>query len=120
MFIKANVADFPVEVMCELLGGSRSGDNAWASRAESTRAAAADRAPAAAIRIAHAASRGRYGSPRVHAAQRTHGRQVGRKRVARLMRGCVPVADILFASVMPPQRHGHGPRTTPGWVRQHR
>lgn len=86
MFIKANVADFPVEVMCEVLGVSRSGYYAWASRAESTRAAA-DRALAAAIRTAHAASRGRYGSPRVHAELRAHGRQVSRKRVARLMRG---------------------------------
>ena len=37
MFIKANVADFPVEVMCEVLGVSRSGYYAWASRAESAR-----------------------------------------------------------------------------------
>ena len=86
MFIKANVADFPVEVMCEVLGVSRSGYYAWASRAESARAAA-DRALAAEIRTAHAASRGRYGSPRVHAELRAHGRRVGRKRVARLMRG---------------------------------
>jgi transposase InsO family protein len=42
---------------------------------------------AAEIRTAHTASRGRYGSPRVHAALRDHGRRIGRKRVARLMRG---------------------------------
>jgi transposase InsO family protein len=86
MFIKANVADFPVAVMCEVLGVSRSGYYGWASRAESARAAA-DRALAAEIRAAHAASRGRYGSPRVHAELRAHGRWIGRKRVARLMRG---------------------------------
>jgi transposase InsO family protein len=86
MFIKANVADFPVQVMCEVLGVSRSGYYAWASRAESARAAA-DRTLAAEIRATHAASRGRYGSPRVHAELRAHGRQLGRKRVARLMRG---------------------------------
>jgi transposase InsO family protein len=34
----------------------------------------------------HAESRGRYGSPRVHAELRERGRRIGRKRVARLMR----------------------------------
>jgi transposase InsO family protein len=86
MFIKANVADFPVNVMCEALGVSRSGYYAWASRAGSARAAA-DRALAAEIPAAHKASRGRYGSPRVHAELHAHGHRIGRKRVARLMRG---------------------------------
>jgi transposase InsO family protein len=85
MFIHDNVADFPVQVMCELLGVSRGGYYAWAGRAESTRAAD-DRVLAAEIQAAHAASRGRYGSPRVHAELRARGRRVGRKRVARLMR----------------------------------
>jgi putative transposase len=85
-FIREHVADFPIHVMCEVLGVSRSGYYAWASRPESTRAVE-DRAVAAEIRAAHSASRGRYGSPRVHAALRAHGRRVGRKRVARLMRG---------------------------------
>ena len=35
---------------------------------------------------AHAASKGRYGSPRVHAERKAAGERVGRKRVARLMR----------------------------------
>ena len=48
---------------------------------------AEDRVVAAEIRAVHADSRGRYGSPRVHAALRAHGRRVGRKRVARLMHG---------------------------------
>jgi transposase InsO family protein len=39
------------------------------------------------IRASHEASRSRYGSPRVHAELRAHGRRIGRKRVARLMRG---------------------------------
>ena len=86
MFIHDHVADFPVQVMCELLGVSRGGYYAWAGRAESARAAD-DRALAAEIRAAHEASRGRYGSPRVHAELRARGRRVGRKRVARLMRG---------------------------------
>ena len=86
MFIHDHVADFPVQVMCELLGVSRGGYYAWAGRAESARAAD-DRALAIEIRAAHEASRGRYGSPRVHAELRARGRRIGRKRVARLMRG---------------------------------
>ncbi len=70
--------------MCEVLGVSRSGYYDWSSRPESARSAE-DRVVAAEIRTAHEASRGRYGSPRVHAALRAHGRRVGRKRVARLM-----------------------------------
>jgi len=85
MFIHDHVADFPVQVMCAVLGVSRGGYYAWASRVESVRATD-DRALAAAIRAAHEASRGRYGSPRVHAELRARGRRVGRKRVARLMR----------------------------------
>jgi transposase InsO family protein len=84
--IREHAADYPIEVMCEVLGVSRSGYYAWASRLESARAVE-DRAVAAEIRTAHEDSRGRYGSPRVHAALRAHGRRVGRKRVARLMRG---------------------------------
>ncbi len=39
MFIHDHVADFPVQVMCEVLGVSRGGYYAWASRAESARTA---------------------------------------------------------------------------------
>jgi transposase InsO family protein len=84
--IRDNVADFPIRIMCEVLGVSRSGYYAWAQRAESARAAS-DRILGAEIRTVHAASHGRYGSPRVHAELRSRGRQVGRKRIAHLMRG---------------------------------
>ena len=87
MVIRGHVADFPAGVMREAPGASRSGYHAWASRAESARAAA-DRALSAEIRAAHEASRGRHGSPpRVHAGLRARGRRIGCKRVARPMRG---------------------------------
>jgi putative transposase len=38
------------------------------------------------IRVAHAASRGTYGAPRIHAELAAGGVRVGRKRIARLMR----------------------------------
>jgi putative transposase len=85
-FVHDHVALFPVQLMCEVLGVSRSGYYDWVSRPESARAAE-DRGLAAEIRASHEGSRGRYGSPRVHAELRAHGRRVGRKRVARLMRG---------------------------------
>lgn len=47
---------------------------------------AEDRALLNDIRRAHEGSGSRYGSPRVHATLRAHGRQVGRGRVERLMR----------------------------------
>ena len=85
-FVHDHVALFPVQLMCEVLGVSRSGYYDRVSRPESARAAE-DRGLAAEIRAGHEGSRGRYGSPRVHAELRAHGRRVGRKRVARLMRG---------------------------------
>ena len=70
--------------MCRLLGVSSSGYHAWAKRRPSRRAQA-DAMLAVAIHAAHAASRGIYGAPRVHAELTAKGLRVGRKRVARLM-----------------------------------
>ena len=71
--------------MCRVLGVSPSGYWAWAIRSSRPRPAA-EIALIDAIRTVHAASRGTYGAPRVHAALRLAGWPVNRKRVARLMR----------------------------------
>ena len=71
--------------MCGVLQVSPSGYYAWRSRPEGRRAAE-NRVLLDEIRTAHAASQGRYGSPRVHAALRAGGRKVGRRRIERLMR----------------------------------
>src|SRR5438874_2117228 len=70
--------------MCRLLGVSSSGYYAWMKRRPSRRAAT-DAALIGEIRAAHAASRGTYGAPRIHAELTAKGMRVGRKRVARLM-----------------------------------
>lgn len=78
---------FSVAVTCRVLKVSRSGYYDWRSRPPSRRAVEDGRLLEP-IRRAHADSRGTYGAPRVHAELRLGlGVRVGRKRVARLMRG---------------------------------
>lgn len=68
-----------------MVGISTAGYYAWRTRPD-CKHAVEDRALLADIRQVHANSGGRYGSPRVHAALRAHGRKAGRGRVERLMR----------------------------------
>jgi putative transposase len=77
-------ADYPIATMCRLLGVSSSGYHAWVKRQPSQRSET-DTALIAEIRAAHAASRGTYGAPRIHAELAAKGTRIGRKRVARLM-----------------------------------
>lgn len=79
-------AQYPVALMCRVLGVARSGFYAAQTRAASARAQADGRLRVT-IRTIHATSRRTYGSPRVHAELRAQGVRCGRKRVARLMRG---------------------------------
>ncbi len=77
--------ELPVSLQCEMLGVSESGYWAWCMRAPSDRELS-DAWLTERIRRIHAASGGRYGSPRVHAMLAREGIAVGEKRVARLMR----------------------------------
>lgn len=74
-----------VAALCRLLGVTSQGFYAWRGRGTSRRELA-DRALSARIRVIHADSKRRYGSPRVHDELKAEGQKVGRKRVARLMR----------------------------------
>ena len=70
--------ELSVSLQCELLGVSESGYWAWARRAPSDRALY-DAWLTERIRAIHAASSGRYGSPRVHAMLARAGIRVGRE-----------------------------------------
>jgi transposase InsO family protein len=83
-FVLAEKAVWPIKVMCEVLGVSRSGYYAWHGRPASARDQA-DGELVVAIKAAHKLGRGKYGSPRIHRALRRNGTRVGKKRVARLM-----------------------------------
>jgi hypothetical protein len=98
--------DYPVRMMCRLLQVSASGYYAWRARPESSRAER-DRELMPKIRRVHEASKGVYGSPRVHAELVAEGVPVGRHKVARLMRlECQSASnrDPLSASKIDPPR----------------
>jgi putative transposase len=84
-FIEAQKAEFPISLSARMLRVSVSGFHAWRRRAPSDRALN-DAWLTEKITEIHAASRGTYGSPRVHAELRRQEIHVGRKRVERLMR----------------------------------
>lgn len=84
--ISAERASFPVSVMCDVLGVSRSGYHGWERRTPSGRALS-DVWLTSRIKEIHERARGVYGSRRVQAELRLgEGIEVSRKRVRRLMR----------------------------------
>ena len=83
--IDAEKANFPVRVLCRMLGVSRSGYYEWKDRPPSRRSRQ-DTTLTEKIREIHRRSRETHGSPRVHAELGTLGIRCSRKRVARLMR----------------------------------
>ena len=106
-FVEDHRDEFPVWLMCTVLGVSASGYCAWRGRPESSRAAA-NRQILAEVRRVHGRHQGRYGSPRVHAALRAEGVAASRGRVARLMRwhGIRGAAARRFRPATTDSRHG--------------
>ena len=84
-FIEDRRADYPVTLLCDVLGVSPAGYYAWRSRPESRRSAA-NRNLVDDIRRVHRDTRGRYGSPRIHVELKAQGRGASRGRIERLMR----------------------------------
>lgn len=99
--MKAHQASYPITTQCRVLGVSTSGYYAWLMRPPSARVCE-DARLTKRIRKIHTLSKGTYGAPRIHADLAENGVQVGRKRVARLMRS----ADLQGVS------RRKGPRTT--------
>jgi putative transposase len=83
--MKAHEAEFPIATMCRVLGVSRSGYDAWLSRTPSAHVRQ-DAVLTRRIQQIRQRSRGTYGAPRIHAKLAAAGVQIGRKRVARLMK----------------------------------
>lgn len=84
-FIRDHASQFKVRTMCHVLDVTTSGFYEWRDRAPAVRERD-DQALLVEVRTIFEASRGLYGSPRVHAELIHRGRAVSRKRVARLMR----------------------------------
>ena len=84
-FIRAHRAQYPVEVMCRLLGVAPSGYYAWLQQPLSKRAQE-DARLLRLIRASFIASHGIYGAPRVFLDLREAGETCSKHRVTRLMR----------------------------------
>ncbi len=84
-FIAAHRQQFRLGSLCRVLGVSRSGFYAWATR-PAPRQAERNDALLVHIRAAYARGRYAYGAPRIHQELRAQGIRCGRHRIARLMR----------------------------------
>jgi transposase InsO family protein len=73
-------------MLCRTLGVSASGFYAWRARPVPSPRRQQDEVLRHQLRVAHGASRGVYGSPRLHQVLRQAGHRISRKRVIRLMR----------------------------------
>jgi putative transposase len=83
--VDSEKAAFPVARLCEAVGVSRSAYYAWRRSVPSERQKANERVLAE-IRAIHVENEARYGSPRMLDELRERGHEVGKHRVARLMR----------------------------------
>lgn len=83
--IARHLGEFPVRLMCAVLGVSRSGFYAWRQRRPAAPRAAATVQLRLQIRALFREMHRRYGAPRIQRELRDAGLAVSRKRVARLM-----------------------------------
>jgi transposase InsO family protein len=84
-FVAAHASEYPVALLCTVLGLARSGYYAWRQRSPSARQER-DQQLISQIQMIFTDCRRTYGSPRIHAELQAQGVRCARKRVARLMR----------------------------------
>jgi putative transposase len=84
-FIDVERVSYPMRILCRVLEVSRSGYYAWCARKPSARDLGDERLRPKVVE-AFKIGRGTYGSPRVRDELVDQGFEIGRKRVARLMR----------------------------------
>ena len=112
--MRANQARFPIAKVARLLGVSPSGYYAWRDR-ELSPHQQYDAILKTCISDIHHRSRGTYGAPRIHAELAADGIQIGRKRVARLMRE-MALAGVSRRKGTRTTRRDHGLRPAPDLV----
>jgi transposase InsO family protein len=83
-FIATEKAHHALTHLCRCMGVTRSGFHAWQTRPESARTTR-DRQLKVLVHASFAATKGRYGSPRIHEDLLEQHERVSRKRVIRLM-----------------------------------
>ena len=109
-FIAAHGVEHAVRLMCRVLGVSRSWFHAW-RRAAPTRAERLTQREGlvAEVQEIFAASRQRYGAPRIHAELQARGHQVSKRTVAKLMKenGIRPPRGKRRAPMTTDSRHAH-------------
>ena len=97
-FIATEKACYPVALMCRVLKVSRAGYYAWYKR-PACQHTQEDQRLGLAVAAIYRESRGRYGSPQVHAELRERDQRTRRKRVARLMQ-TAPQFDFVQLSLI--------------------
>ncbi|HVK16606.1 MAG TPA: IS3 family transposase, partial [Fimbriiglobus sp.] len=84
-WIEERKAEWPITVLCRVLGVSRSGYYAWLSRTPGDAEVRREELTTQ-VKEIHAEVKGRYGSPRIHAELAAQGVECGVNFVARVMR----------------------------------
>jgi putative transposase len=87
-FIQSYQPEYPVRVLCEVLGVSESGYYAWRKRKPCSKDMEATQKLTEEVTQAFEQSHQTYGSPRVHAILLQKGVRCSRRKVARVMREC--------------------------------
>lgn len=84
-WVEEHHGEYPVDVMCRVLGVCESGFHAWQQREPSARQQRHEDL-ASQVKAIHAESRGTYGSPRVHRELTANGGLACENTIARIMR----------------------------------